>query len=426
MGAMQSHGDPWQLTETVARTPPSLGWAPLRCDGMSSGELSLSNYELARVSVALVDVDGVTRLENRAKVMCYAASIMKLAVAVAVLRKLDNGSLSPDDLLAYNGEFASGFDGSPFTIDDDSLDPELFSVDPWSELASPISASLRVPPEGSFPTGKPDREPWSDLVGPISASLRVPPVGSFPTGKPDREPWSDAQDLAGRDGLSEHAGIGEFAKGGEVFPAHWLRKLPGSRLVLVEAARSTSGDKMVSVARALRRSITVSSNEAANLLMQVVGLEAVNWVLLEAGCDNSVVERLVFDGPARDAGRTNMMTALDAAQLMWNIRFGTIAADDSLTYLCQVLRCQTQRSMIPFAVDGAIDRGEVVVGNKEGQTNEVLHDVAFIEPDDTDPFVLAVCTEGLTEAEATAAVRNIATYAYEHRFSWKSLSDNFR
>jgi beta-lactamase class A len=397
MGAMQSHGDPWQLTETVARTPPSLGWAPLRCDGMSSGELSLSNYELARVSVALVDVDGVTRLENRAKVMCYAASIMKLAVAVAVLRKLDNGSLSPDDLLAYNGEFASGFDGSPFTIDDDSLDPELFSVDPWSELASPISASLRVPPEGSFPTGK-----------------------------PDREPWSDAQDLAGRDGLSEHAGIGEFAKGGEVFPAHWLRKLPGSRLVLVEAARSTSGDKMVSVARALRRSITVSSNEAANLLMQVVGLEAVNWVLLEAGCDNSVVERLVFDGPARDAGRTNMMTALDAAQLMWNIRFGTIAADDSLTYLCQVLRCQTQRSMIPFAVDGAIDRGEVVVGNKEGQTNEVLHDVAFIEPDDTDPFVLAVCTEGLTEAEATAAVRNIATYAYEHRFLWKSLSDNFR
>jgi beta-lactamase class A len=422
---------------------------------MSSGELSLSNYELARVSVALVDVDGVTRLENRAKVMCYAASIMKLAVAVAVLRKLDNGSLSPDDLLAYNGEFASGFDGSPFTIDHDSLDPELFSVDPWSELAGPISASLRVPPEGSFPTGKPDREPWSDLVGPISASLRVPPEGSFPTGKPDREPlselagpisaslrvppegsfptgkpdrepWSDAQDLAGRDGLSEHAGIGQFAKGGEVFPAHWLRKLPGSRSLLVEAGRSTSGDKMVSVARALRRSITVSSNEAANLLMQVVGLEAVNWVLLEAGCDNSVVERLVFDGPARHAGRTNMLTALDAAQLMWNIRFGTIAADDSLTYLCQVLRCQTQRSMIPFAVDSAIDRGEVVVGNKEGQTNEVLHDVAFIEPDDTDPFVLAVCTVGLTEAEATAAVRNIATYAYEHRFLWKSLSDNFR
>jgi beta-lactamase class A len=385
---------------------------------MSSGELSLSNYELARVSVALVDVDGVTRLENRAKVMCYAASIMKLAVAVAVLRDLDRGKLSPDDLLAYNGEFASGFDGSPFTIDDDSLDPELFAVDPLSDLVGPISASLRVPPEGSSPTGKPDREPLSDLVGPISASLRVPPEGSSPTGKPDREPF-DAQDLAGRDGLSEHAGIGEFAKSGEVFPAHWLRKLPGPQSGL-------PGDKMVSVARALRRSVTVSSNEAANLLMQVVGLEAVNWVLLEAGCDNSVVERMVFDGPARDAGRTNMLTALDAAQLMWNIRFGTIAADDSLTYLCQVLRCQTQRSMIPFAVDEAIDRGEVVVGNKEGQTNEVLHDVAFIEPDDTDPFVLAVCTVGLTEAEATMAVRNIATYAYEHRFSWKSLSDNFR
>jgi hypothetical protein len=94
---------------------------------MSSADLSLSNYELARVSVALVDVDGVTRLENRAKVMCYAASIMKLAVAVAVLRELDRGKLSPDDLLAYDGGFTSGLDGSRFCVDDDSTDPELFT-----------------------------------------------------------------------------------------------------------------------------------------------------------------------------------------------------------------------------------------------------------------------------------------------------------
>jgi hypothetical protein len=32
--------------------------------------------------------------------------------------------------------------------------------DPSIELAGPISASLRVPPEGSLPTGKPDREPY--------------------------------------------------------------------------------------------------------------------------------------------------------------------------------------------------------------------------------------------------------------------------
>jgi beta-lactamase class A len=366
-------------------TPLLLRRAPLRCEGMSSGELSLSAHELARVSVALVDVDGVTRLENRAKVMCYAASIMKLAVAVAVLRELDRGKLSPDDLLAYDGGFASGFDGSRFVIDDDSIDGELCAPELFDEE---VDSSRFVP--------SPD-------------SSRLVPSPDFLGGE-----------------LNEHAGIGEFSKSGEVFPAHWVRKLSSDRSVLTQSVRPTSGDKMVSVARALRRSITVSSNEAANLLMQVVGLEAVNWVLLEAGCDNSVVERMVFDVAARDAGRTNMLTALDAAQLMWSIRFGTIASDDSLTYLCQVLRCQTQRSMIPFAVDDAIDRGEVVVGNKEGQTNEVLHDVAFIEPDDIDPFILAVCTVGLTEAEATTAVRNIAKYAYEHRFSWKSLAENFR
>jgi uncharacterized cupin superfamily protein len=63
--------------------------------------------------------------------------------------------------------------------------------EPYVELAGPISASLRVPPEGSLPTGKPDREPFVEVAGPISASLRVRPEGSLPTDKLDREPGSE-------------------------------------------------------------------------------------------------------------------------------------------------------------------------------------------------------------------------------------------
>jgi beta-lactamase class A len=332
---------------------------------MGSAALPLSDYELARVSVALVDVDGVTRLEHRSNVLQYAASIMKLAVAVATLRELDRGRLSPNEVLPYDGGFASGFDGSRFTIDADSVDVELLAAGPF------------------------------------------------------------------KNGDSSGEAV-------EVFPAHWVRRQAcgafGSTDELesigepssIGATGSTGAGAGVTVAQALVRSITVSSNEGANLLMQAVGLEAINLVLLDAGCDHSVVERMVFDTAARDAGRTNTLTALDAAQLLWSIRFGTIAADDSLTYLCEALRSQTQRSMTAFALREAIARGEVVVGNKEGQTNAVLHDVAFVEPADTDPFVLAVCTSGLTEGEATDAVRKVALYTYENRYAWKSLTDNFR
>jgi tetratricopeptide (TPR) repeat protein len=54
--------------------------------------------------------------------------------------------------------------------------------------ASPISASLRVPLEGSPPTGKLDREPLFELAGSISASLRVRSTkpGSF-----DSQPTND-------------------------------------------------------------------------------------------------------------------------------------------------------------------------------------------------------------------------------------------
>ena len=348
---------------------------------MGSGQLALSNYELARVSIALVDVDGVTRLDNRPNVRCYAASIMKLAVAVAVLRELDRGTLSPDDHLSFDGGFFSGLDGSRFFVDDDSSDQELCSA---------------------------------DLIGGGTELSRGGELGQ--TGELNR-----GGELGRGVRSGDAGGISTFGEAGEVFPSHWVRRESDAGLELGEAGERGAG---VSVARALCRSITVSSNEGANLLMQAVGLEAINWVLLEAGCNNSVVERMVFDGPARDAGRTNTLTALDAAQLMWSIRFGTLASDASLTHLCEVLRAQTQRSMTALALSEAMGRGEVVVGNKEGQTSDVLHDVAFVEPDDTYPFVLAVCTTGMTEQAATDAVRKIATYAYENKFSAKDFHEN--
>jgi beta-lactamase class A len=354
---------------------------------MGFAEGLLSEADLEHVSFAVVDSGGVTRLEHRADQTCYAASIMKLAVAIAVLRTLDGGRLSPDDPLAYNGGFSSGFDGSQFTIDDDSIDEDLF-----------VSSGCEPTPTATVGDG---------FANPSVAEIAQAVA-------PNRD--SKHADGTGRGVGDQERGFGSFSANGEVFPAHWVRResvtgLLGGGSLLV-----------VSVARALRRSITVSSNEGANVLIEAVGLDAIRLVLRDAGCENSVVERMVFDIAARDAGRTNTLTARDAAQLMWSIRFGAIAAKDSLAYLCEVLRAQTQRSMTPFALSEALGRGKVVVGNKEGQTNEVLHDVAFLEPADADPFVLAVCTVGLSEAAATDAVCKLATYAYDRRLIWKSLN----
>jgi hypothetical protein len=59
------------------------------------------------------------------------------------------------------------------------LRPNLFRQMPPRErgpvvLAGPISASLRVPPVGPFPTGKPDRGPWHLHAPQICLRLRPP------------------------------------------------------------------------------------------------------------------------------------------------------------------------------------------------------------------------------------------------------------
>ena len=162
----------------------------------------------------------------------------------------------------------------------------------------------------------------------------------------------------------------------------------------------------------LGRMITVSSNEATNLALQLLGFPAVNAALAFCGADESVMERLIGDIDALRAGLTHRVSARDLARIMHTIVTGKAARADLTEMMLGWLRAQ-EYPVIGTEVQ-AVASGSGW-GSKSGWVTGIQHDVAFVVPPG-DPlsagYILAVCTRGYEEADAAEAIRTVAAMAH--------------
>lgn len=149
-----------------------------------------------------------------------------------------------------------------------------------------------------------------------------------------------------------------------------------------------------------RRSVVDSSNIAANLLLEQVGVAAVQQVLHEAGVsDRTTVTRGIGDLAARDAGLANDVTARDLARVLSR----TPAPVE------EVMRGQRHRDGIPAGLPAG-----TCVANKTGWVDGLTHDMAIVRPTPEQggaPFALVVLTR--TDETHQAAERRVAALAAE-------------
>ena len=164
----------------------------------------------------------------------------------------------------------------------------------------------------------------------------------------------------------------------------------------------------------VRRSVSVSGNLAANLVLEAVGLHEVAAVLEEAGASPlTAVTHGIEDEPAIEAGLANVVTARDLGLVLVGIVDGRLGGPESMAAVEADLRAQTDRAGIPAGLPEG-----VVVANKTGWIGGVTHDAALVRPSDHPPFVLVVLTRhGASPADGSALVSRVAARA------WAALED---
>jgi beta-lactamase class A len=177
--------------------------------------------------------------------------------------------------------------------------------------------------------------------------------------------------------------------------------------------------KKMTIRQLVEQMITVSSNLATNILIELVGAEKVMATLRELGVKNMQVRRGVEDIKAYRLGLNNQTDALDmmlALQALAEKRAASPTACDSMM---AILQRQKFRDGIPAGLpDGT------VVANKTGSITAIAHDCAIVFPQSREvpaaqkksgnarkPYLLVVLTSGIQEEKT--AQRTIAAISRE-------------
>lgn len=140
--------------------------------------------------------------------------------------------------------------------------------------------------------------------------------------------------------------------------------------------------------------ITKSSNLAADILLEKVGVENVRARVHALGADGMQVLRGVEDLKAFQAGKNNTTTARGLFMLLKAIQENRAGDPDSCRQMLEILKRQTINDAIPAGLPPLI-----VIAHKTGDITGQHHDAAIVYA--KKPFLLVVMTRGLNNYKAS-------------------------
>ena len=143
--------------------------------------------------------------------------------------------------------------------------------------------------------------------------------------------------------------------------------------------------------------ITVSSNFAANLLIEKLGVENIRATVRHYGADGMNVLRGVEDGKAFEKGLNNTTTARALGALLQAIAEGKAVDPASSREMAAILERQKFNDAIPAGLPAGIP-----VAHKTGDITKIHHDAAIVYS--KRPYVLVILVRGLGDLKDSAAL----------------------
>lgn len=141
--------------------------------------------------------------------------------------------------------------------------------------------------------------------------------------------------------------------------------------------------------------ITVSSNLATNLLIDLVDAKNVTRTMRLLGASDIQVLRGVEDGKAFEKGLNNQTTALDMLIILRAIARGSVIDSAACHGMRDILLAQKFKDIIPARLPA-----DVRVAHKTGSITGVEHDSGIVFLPDGRQYVLVLLSKGLKNAES--------------------------
>lgn len=141
--------------------------------------------------------------------------------------------------------------------------------------------------------------------------------------------------------------------------------------------------------------ITVSSNLATNILIELVGAPNVMATMQSIGAHGISVLRGVEDGKAFQRGLNNTVTARDLVAVYRAIAHGTVVDAEACREMVKILSDQRFRDIIPQHLPAG-----TVVAHKTGSITGVEHDSGVVYLSNGRSYVIVLLSKNLKDANA--------------------------
>lgn len=156
--------------------------------------------------------------------------------------------------------------------------------------------------------------------------------------------------------------------------------------------------------------ITVSSNLATNILMELARGERVTATMRMLGADSIDVLRGVEDIQAYRAGLSNTTTARDLGIIFGALGEHRAAGAESCREMLQVLLRQQFNEGIPAGLPEG-----TLVAHKTGSITRIRHDGGIVFLGDEPAYVLVVLTRGIEEQDtADRLIADLSAIVHRH------------
>jgi beta-lactamase class A len=162
--------------------------------------------------------------------------------------------------------------------------------------------------------------------------------------------------------------------------------------------------------------IQVSDNTAANMLIGHFGVGTINDVALQAGMNQTHLQRKFLDWYAIVHHSENVSTPADMAHLLYLIETGahegikTIVSSAHCRTMVDIMMGQTDRDAIPAALPAGTP-----IANKTGEIEGTRNDVAIVNPFGSSPWILTIMTKAAYDYSASYAAIHEITRAVADR-----------
>ncbi len=155
--------------------------------------------------------------------------------------------------------------------------------------------------------------------------------------------------------------------------------------------------KPMTLRRLCELMITVSSNFAANLLIERLGVENIRRTVTSLGADGMQVLRGVEDQKAFDKGMNNTTTARGLLVLLDRLAHGRAVGRDADLAMVEILERQKFNDAIPAGVPAG-----TAIAHKTGNITRIHHDAAIVFA--PRPYVLVLLVRGIDDQKKSAAL----------------------